>query len=94
MANRGCSLEIMGKMIYKEIFEKNYKGKKVLLTGHTGFKGTWMLTWLHLLKANIKGYSLAPEKNNDLYCLIHGNRLCDSVIADIRDRQQVCSCHT
>jgi CDP-glucose 4,6-dehydratase len=76
-------------MNYKEIFEKNYRGKKVLLTGHTGFKGSWMLTWLHQLKAIVKGYALEPEQNNDLYCLINGDTLCDSVIADIRDREKL-----
>jgi CDP-glucose 4,6-dehydratase len=76
-------------MNYKNIFENTYKGKKVLLTGHTGFKGSWMLAWLHQLGAEIKGYALAPESDNDLYHLINGNTLCDSVIADIRDQEKL-----
>lgn len=66
-----------------------YKDKKVFLTGHTGFKGSWLLTWLHELGANIKGYSLAPENEQDLYNLIDGNSFCESVIADIRDKQRL-----
>jgi len=62
-----------------------YKGKKVFLTGHTGFKGSWMLSWLHLIGAEVKGYSLAPENQFDLYHTINGNEICNSVIADVRD---------
>lgn len=65
--------------------KKIYQGKKVFLTGHTGFKGSWMLYVLHQLGAEVKGYALAPERKNDLFHLIKGNSLCDSVIADIRD---------
>jgi CDP-glucose 4,6-dehydratase len=74
---------------YKDLFERSYKGKKVFLTGHTGFKGSWMLVWLSRLGADIKGYSLAPQHENDHYCLIGGDALCQSVIADIRDRQRI-----
>jgi CDP-glucose 4,6-dehydratase len=76
-------------MNYKEIFENTYKGKKVLLTGHTGFKGSWMLTWLHQLGAEVKGYALQPENENDLYNLINGDSLCHSVIADIRHKEKL-----
>jgi CDP-glucose 4,6-dehydratase len=76
-------------MNYKEIFENTYKGKKVLLTGHTGFKGSWMLAWLHQLGAEVKGYALQPENENDLYNLINGDSLCLSVIADIRHKEKI-----
>ena len=66
-----------------------YKGKKVFITGHTGFKGSWLLTWLHSLEAIIKGYSLAPVNTFDLYNQIEGNSLCESVIADVRDKEQL-----
>ncbi len=78
-----------GKMNYSRLLESTYKGKKVLLTGHTGFKGTWMLTWLHQLGAIVKGYALAPEEGNDFYTRIGGDNLCDSVIADIRDINKI-----
>lgn len=67
--------------------KKYYNNKKVFLTGHTGFKGAWMLTWLQSLGAQIKGYSLAPEQKPNLYSIIRGDTLCNSVIADIRDKE-------
>src|SRR6188472_3357971 len=71
------------------VFQNSYRGKKVLLTGHTGFKGAWMLLWLHQLGAEVKGYALEPENANDLYRLIEGSNLCHSVIADIRHKEKV-----
>lgn len=66
--------------------KKAFEGKRVFLTGHTGFKGAWLLQILHNLGADVKGYSLAPENSNDLYNEINGDDLCySSVIADIRD---------
>ena len=63
-----------------------YAGKKVFLTGHTGFKGAWMLAWLHQLGAQVKGYALAPETEPSLYNLLEGDTLCESVIADLSER--------
>jgi CDP-glucose 4,6-dehydratase len=48
-----------------------------------------MLSWLHLLGAEVKGYGLAPENSNDLFSLINGNHLCNSVIADVRDKERL-----
>ena len=69
--------------------QQTYQGKKVFLTGHTGFKGAWMLKTLSLLGAEVKGYALAPQTPNDLYHLIDGDAICDSVIADLRDKQHL-----
>ena len=66
-----------------------YSGKKVFVTGHTGFKGSWLITWLHQLGAEIKGYALAPEPENDLYNKIEGDTICQSVMADIRDKARL-----
>jgi len=66
-----------------------YKGKKVFVTGHTGFKGSWLIAWLHELGADIKGYALAPENDFDLYNSIKGDTFCQSVIADIMDRKRL-----
>lgn len=64
----------------------SFKGKKVFLTGHTGFKGAWLLQILHLLGAQVKGYALAPESTHDLYSQINGDTLCyASIIGDIRN---------
>ncbi len=69
-----------------ENLKNTYNGKKVFLTGHTGFKGAWMLKTLLMLGAEVKGYALAPQTNDDLYNLINGDLICKSVIADIRDK--------
>ena len=66
-----------------------YSNKKIFLTGHTGFKGSWMLAWLNSMNAVIKGYALPPENKNDLYNIIDGNALCDSVYADIREKDKL-----
>jgi len=66
-----------------------YRNKKVFLTGHTGFKGSWMLAWLHELGAIVKGYALAPNQENALYTGIQGDLLCDSVISDIRNKERL-----
>lgn len=66
--------------------QATYSGKKVFLTGHTGFKGSWLLYWLHLLGAEVKGYALAPDSNPSLFELLGGAQLGESVIADLNDR--------
>ena len=66
-----------------------YNKKKVFLTGHTGFKGAWMLVLLKQLGAIVKGYSLEPEQNNDLFNIINGGDFCDSIISDIRDVERL-----
>lgn len=70
-----------------DVLRSCYEGKKVFLTGHTGFKGSWMLKTLHLLGAEVRGYALAPQTENDLFHLINGNQICDSMISDLRDRE-------
>jgi CDP-glucose 4,6-dehydratase len=72
-----------------ELFDNTYRGKKVFLTGHTGFKGAWLLKTLKHLGAEVKGYSLAPEVEDSLYDLLNGFELCHSVIADIMDRERI-----
>lgn len=66
----------------------SYKGKRVFLTGHTGFKGSWLLKILHGWGAIVKGYALPPENTFDLYHQIHGESLCaSSVMGDINDSE-------
>jgi CDP-glucose 4,6-dehydratase len=67
--------------------KKTYSGKKVFVTGHTGFKGSWLLQILQLLGADVKGYGLLPDGDINLYSIISGDSLCQSVIADLRDRE-------
>lgn len=69
--------------------KKTYKGKKIFLTGHTGFKGSWLLKILSMLEADITGYALAPEGDLNLYHIINGDKLCKSVTGDLRDREKL-----
>ena len=62
-----------------------YEGKRVLLTGHTGFKGGWLTLWLQSLGAEVTGYALAPDTTPSLYEVAGVERACRSVIADVRD---------
>jgi CDP-glucose 4,6-dehydratase len=69
--------------------EKYYTNKKVFVTGHTGFKGAWLCAVLNILHAQVKGYALAPEFENNLYNIIQPAIKINSVIADIRDKNQL-----
>jgi CDP-glucose 4,6-dehydratase len=82
-------MENMVKQTQFTILQEIYRGKKVFLTGHTGFKGAWMLKTLSLLGAEVKGYALDPLTNDDLYFLIDGDSICTSVIADLRDKKRL-----
>jgi len=74
-------------MTWSEL-ENIFRGKRIFLTGHTGFKGAWLLQILHTLGADVKGYALAPEHDEDLYNQIAGDKLCYAfVMADLRDEQ-------
>jgi len=65
-----------------------YAGKRVLLTGHTGFKGSWLTLWLANLGAEVTGYALAPDTNPSLFEAAGVDRACRSVIADVRDLER------
>jgi CDP-glucose 4,6-dehydratase len=69
--------------------KKTYSGKKVFVTGHTGFKGSWMLAVLKYIGAEVKGYALDPDADPNLYSLLNGDKLCQSVIADIRNKERL-----
>jgi CDP-glucose 4,6-dehydratase len=66
------------------------KNKRVFLTGHTGFKGSWLALWLQRLGANVYGYSLPPPTAPSNYTLSNvRDALCGETLGDIRDRQAV-----
>ena len=62
-----------------------YKGKKVFITGHTGFKGSWLCKILLNAGAVVTGYSLAPQTTPNLYDLCHFPEQLHSIIGDIRE---------
>ncbi len=76
-------------MLSWQQLQSAYAGKRVFLTGHTGFKGAWLLFLLHRLGAEVKGYALPPEHGNDLYHLLAGDTRCTSVVADVADAGRV-----
>jgi CDP-glucose 4,6-dehydratase len=82
-------MENMVEQTQFTFLQESYKGKKVFLTGHTGFKGAWMLKTFSLLGAEVKGYALDPLTKDDLYYLIDGDSICTSVIADLRDKKRL-----
>lgn len=61
-----------------------WRGKRVLLTGHTGFKGSWLTIWLNRLGAEVVGLSLPPATTPNLFTEAKIDRLCDSRVCDIR----------
>ena len=63
--------------------------RRVLLTGHTGFKGAWLSLWLQHLGATVSGYSLAPPTDPNLFTLAQIGAGMDSHIADIRDQPRL-----
>ena len=63
----------------------NFKKLKVLITGHTGFIGSWLTEWLTLLGANVMGYSLDPPTNPNLYDILDLKTKIIDVRADVRD---------
>lgn len=63
--------------------------KKVFLTGHTGFKGSWLSLWLARLGARVTGYALAPPTDPSLFELARVGELVDSLVSDVRDAERL-----
>ena len=66
-----------------------YKGKKVFITGHTGFKGSWMCQLLIMAGADVTGYALEPPTNPSLFELCGLEKQMNSVIGDVRDLEHL-----
>jgi CDP-glucose 4,6-dehydratase len=67
------------------IDQEFWKDKRVFLTGHTGFKGSWLCLWLQQLGADVTGYSLAPPTNPSLFDVANVAQGMKTIIGDIRD---------
>jgi len=68
-----------------DLFNDIYKRRKVFITGHTGFKGSWLCLLLHKLGADVSGYALEPPTNPSLFVEAKIEELVHSTIGDIRD---------
>jgi CDP-glucose 4,6-dehydratase len=66
-----------------------YKGKKVLITGHTGFKGSWLSIWLKELGADVYGYALAPYSNLDNFVTCNLKDQINHEEGDVRDKEHL-----
>ena len=79
----------MENLVSFQEFKSFYQGRRVFVTGHTGFKGAWLMACLHQMQAILKGYALAPTYENGLFGILEPLRIGESVIADIRDRERL-----
>lgn len=70
-------------------FSDFYNGKKVLVTGHTGFKGSWLTEWLLMMGAKVTGLALPPATDPALFDQLGLADRCDHRVADVRDRALV-----
>ena len=69
-----------------------YFNKRILVTGHTGFKGTWLCKVLSMFGANVYGYSLNPSTTPNIYNILKGDEWMNSIIGDIRDFERLNKC--
>jgi CDP-glucose 4,6-dehydratase len=74
----------MGTLVVSDLRE-TFQGKRVLVTGSTGFKGSWLACWLKMLGAEVFGYALEPERNIDHFCVIKLGEHILQEYGDIRD---------
>lgn len=74
----------------KAFLEHIYRGRKVLITGHTGFKGSWLALWLTSLGAEVHGYALDPQEHETLYDQLGLlQKLASDTRADLADRDRL-----
>lgn len=66
-----------------------YKGKRVFVTGHTGFKGSWLVTWLLELGADVAGYALEPPSVPSNFEILGLSSRIRHVVGDVRDRENL-----
>lgn len=72
-----------------DLFSEVYKNKKILITGHTGFKGSWMAIWLKELGADVYGYALEPYTTKDNFVTTGLYKKINHTIGDIRDLEKL-----
>lgn len=75
----------MDQMVNEHMLKSVFRGRRVLITGDTGFKGSWLCLWMHQLGAQVLGYALPPEYEGDHFNLLGLENLIEHVTGDIRD---------
>jgi CDP-glucose 4,6-dehydratase len=83
VGKRSCTLE---NMVINPAF---WKGRQVFITGHTGFKGSWLSLWLQRLGAEVTGYALLPNTKRNLFDLAKVTEGMRSVIGDVRNLENL-----
>ena len=82
----GIICNVLFFLLIQTLFNNFWYNKKVFVTGHTGFKGSWLCIFLKILGAKITGYSLKPKSKPNLYNLAKVSTILEkSIFADIRD---------
>lgn len=81
-------MESVVEMDYR-LLEEMYRGKRVLVTGHTGFKGSWLCMILKMMGVEVTGYALEPNVGPSLFELAGIAGGMDSVIGDVRDMEHM-----
>jgi CDP-glucose 4,6-dehydratase len=82
-------MEIMEININTDIFNHFFENKKILLTGHTGFKGSWLAIWLKSLGADVYGYALEPTNTEDNFVVCGIFEKINHKIGNILDKNQL-----
>src|SRR6266481_994894 len=66
-------------------FPNIFNGKRVFITGHTGFKGSWLASWMHLLGADVTGYALPPDSEGSHFERLGLAKKIRHIEGDLRD---------
>ena len=77
------------EVLHRQRMKDFYAGQRVLVTGHTGFKGGWLCVWLKQMGASVSGFSLAPARTPNLFESVQVGEGLESHIGDIRDAGQL-----
>jgi len=78
-------------MLSENLFNGIFKNKNVLVTGHTGFQGSWLSLWLKLLGSNVVGYALEPPTQPSLFETLSLEHETKHIIGDLRDKEKLSS---
>ena len=73
----------------KNLFNNTYKNKRVFITGHSGFKGSWLVMYLKELGADILGYSLEPNTEPSIFSICNIQEGITNIFGDIRDEEKL-----